>query len=161
MKLQYLFMLIISFTSVSPAFAGAEKFDTQMKKVVEPYLKIQVLLASDSTKGISDLAKKIADASKTLDTKEVTGEHAAHFMKIPSELNKAAEEVSKAKDLESARFHFKKISQTMAMWAGMSKPQNLNVMYCPMAKASWLQTGKKVHNPYYGQKMLSCGEMVK
>lgn len=161
MKLQYFFMLIAFVINGRPAFAGAEKFDTQMQKVAEPYLKIQELLASDSTKGVAEFAKNIVEASKTLDTKMVTGEHAGHFASLPSNLNKAAEELSKAKGLESARSHFKQISQAMATWAGMSKPKGINVMYCPMAKASWLQKGTEVHNPYYGQKMLSCGEMVK
>jgi len=29
-----------------------------------------------------------------------------------------------------------------------------NEAYCPMAKASWLQTEKEVRNPYYGKSML-------
>ena len=32
-------------------------------------------------------------------------------------------------------------------------------VYCPMAKASWLQAGKKIKNPYFGQAMLTCGEL--
>ena len=45
----------------------------------------------------------------------------------------------------------------MAMWATMSKPAGVNVVFCSMAKASWLQTDKKIRNPYYGKKMLTCG----
>lgn len=29
-----------------------------------------------------------------------------------------------------------------------------------MAKASWVQKRGKVRNPYYGPKMLDCGEVV-
>jgi hypothetical protein len=31
--------------------------------------------------------------------------------------------------------------------------------YCPMAKASWLQTEKDVKNPCMGKAMLDCGEL--
>jgi hypothetical protein len=31
-------------------------------------------------------------------------------------------------------------------------------MLC-MAKASWLQRDKQISNPYYGSKMLRCGEL--
>jgi Cu(I)/Ag(I) efflux system membrane fusion protein len=153
--------MLIVFAVGGSAFAGTEKFDAQMQKVVEPYLKIQELLALDSTNGVAELAKKIVAASKKLDTKTITGEHANHFTSIPSDLNRAAEELSKAKDLKSARAHFKEISQALAVWAGVSKPKDINVMYCPMAKANWLQKESKVHNPYYGQEMLSCGKIVK
>lgn len=29
--------------------------------------------------------------------------------------------------------------------------------FCPMANASWVQTGDTVANPYYGSEMLTCG----
>ncbi len=29
--------------------------------------------------------------------------------------------------------------------------------FCPMANASWVQTGETVANPYYGSEMLTCG----
>ena len=32
-------------------------------------------------------------------------------------------------------------------------------VYCPMAKASWLQTSKEVANPYLGKAMNTCGEV--
>ncbi len=31
--------------------------------------------------------------------------------------------------------------------------------YCPMVKASWLQTDRAIRNPYMGRAMLSCGEL--
>ena len=35
------------------------------------------------------------------------------------------------------------------------------VMYCSMAKKSWLQlAGGEIGNPYYGQSMARCGEAV-
>ena len=35
------------------------------------------------------------------------------------------------------------------------------VGYCPMAAKSWLQLdGEEIGNPYYGQSMASCGEVV-
>jgi Cu(I)/Ag(I) efflux system membrane fusion protein len=32
-------------------------------------------------------------------------------------------------------------------------------VYCPMARASWLQADKNVNNPYMGQAMSGCGEI--
>ena len=30
--------------------------------------------------------------------------------------------------------------------------------YCPMADANWLQKEDAIINPYFGKKMLNCGE---
>ena len=72
----------------------------------------------------------------------------------------AAQALSKANTLDDAREAFKKLSMPMAMWATMSKPKDMDVLYCSMAKASWVQKHGKVRNPYYGPKMLDSGEIV-
>lgn len=33
------------------------------------------------------------------------------------------------------------------------------VQFCPMKNASWLSDSKEVCNPYYGDKMLTCGSV--
>jgi RND family efflux transporter MFP subunit len=38
-------------------------------------------------------------------------------------------------------------------------PSRLTQVYCPMAKAGWLQIGDAVSNPYLGQQMSDCGEV--
>jgi hypothetical protein len=48
----------------------------------------------------------------------------------------------------------------MAMWGTMSKPKGIDVVFCSMAKGSWLQKRGEVRNPYYGSSMLTCGEVV-
>jgi len=77
-------------------------------------------------------------------------------------LIKAAEKIKSAKSVDEAREAFKKMSQPMAMWAGMAKPDGYEVKYCSMMKASWVQTKGKTKNPYYGHghKMASCGESI-
>jgi RND family efflux transporter MFP subunit len=37
----------------------------------------------------------------------------------------------------------------------------LVVAYCPMKKATWLQRGEQIANPYYGSAMLDCGDVRK
>jgi hypothetical protein len=46
------------------------------------------------------------------------------------------------------------------MWVSMAKPKGKSVMYCPMEKAGWVQDGTVVANPYFGPKMLGCGQKV-
>ncbi len=64
------------------------------------------------------------------------------------------------KAIDKQRAAFKELSRPLAMWVTMSKPAGINVVFCSMAKGSWLQTDKQIANPYYGAKMLRCGEVV-
>ena len=72
----------------------------------------------------------------------------------------AAQALSKAPDINAARDAFKQLSQPMAMWATMSHPDGVDVLFCSMAKASWLQKHGEVRNPYYGAASLRCGEVL-
>ncbi len=162
MRFRNFIMFATCVMNFSPLVAtSAEKFDGQMQKIVEPYLEIQTLLASDATKGIEQLAKNITLASKNLDTSSIPKEHADEYKNFPTDISKYADELAKAKDLESMRTTFKKLSKPLTKWAGIAKPKDLVVIYCPMADANWVQKGKETHNPYYGKEMLSCGKIVK
>jgi len=140
--------------------AGTQRFDTQMEPILESYLQIGNALSADSIDGVREQALAIAKHAEALDSGSVSGEHAAHYKNISTNLKKAAHALSKAQALDDARESFKKLSQPMAMWTTMSKPKNVDVVYCSMAKASWVQKHGKVRNPYYGPKMLDCGEVV-
>lgn len=142
------------------AFAGSEKFDEKMQPVLEEYLKISEALASDKIDGVADAAKKIDGLASGITPSLATGEHASHYAGIPGKVSAGAKKTASAKDISALRAAFVDLSRPMVMWASMSKPQGINVVYCSMNPGSWLQKGKKIRNPYYGAKMLSCGEIL-
>ena len=73
---------------------------------------------------------------------------------------KHAGELAQSTSLETAREHFKPISEECIKMAEGVDGQY--VFTCPMAKAEWLQTdSKQVSNPYMGKKMPTCGSLKK
>lgn len=144
----------------TPAQASTTAFDKGMQSILKDYLKVQKSLAADSTTGVQSAAASIAAQAAKLDASTVTGEHATHYKSVPGKLRLAAGNLAKAKNIEAARKVMKELSKPMAMWGTMSKPAGVDVVFCPMAKASWLQPAGDVKNPYHGSSMLSCGELV-
>lgn len=142
------------------ADSGAQDFDQQMQAILQRYLRIGNALSTDSMDGVRANAEDIAKLAAALDSASVSGDHAVHYKNIPADLEKAAKAIGKAQGLEKARESFKKLSQPMAMWVGMSKPTGVDVVYCSMVKGSWVQKRGKIRNPYYGARMLGCGEIV-
>ena len=155
-----MFLLFAAAVGSSVLYAGTEKFEKAMHPILEEYLKIHEALAADKTEGVKRAAEQIVTLSENVDVNTVTGEHEDHYKHVPMKIKKAAQILVKGKDIGAMREAFKALSRPMAMWATMSKPQGIYVVYCSMQKASWLQKGKAVRNPYYGQKMLRCGEIV-
>ena len=140
------------------AGATPTTFDAAMQGVLVEYGKIHGALAGDSVRGVPEGAKAIERLAGKLP--RPTGQHAKHLGEIPAKLKAAAAQLSSARALEGAREAFKALSRPMALWATLSRPSGINVVYCAMAKASWLQRDRTISNPYYGPKMLRCGEVV-
>jgi hypothetical protein len=142
------------------ASGATAKFDAAMQPVLAQYLKIHKALAGDSGKGIAKAAGQIEKLAARVDPSTVSGKHAAHYKSLPAKIKAAAAALRRAKGIASQRKAFMALSRPLAMWATMSKPAGVNVVFCSMAKGSWLQKDKTIANPYYGKKMLRCGEIV-
>jgi protein-disulfide isomerase len=139
------------------AVAASNQHSTPRKVFMEPvqsvfdnYIKVQGALAQDSLAGVAASAASMtkairADSMKMLSTK----------------VAQQAESLAKAKDLQGARAAFKPLSESLIQFV---KDQNVAPgayyeAYCPMAKASWLQTEKTIVNPYLGKSMVHCGQI--
>ena len=140
--------------------AQTPSFDMLMQEAVKSYLRIQEAFSKNTFKGVSLESMKIAAVADKLDPKIASGEHADHYKNVPKNVKIRARALAKAKNIAEAREIFKKLSQPFAMWVSMAKPKNLQVVYCPMAKASWLQKkGTVVSNPYL-TNMPKCGNIL-
>ena len=130
--------------AAKPVFSGP------VQSVFDDYLKVQGALAQDSLEGVSGAGSAMAkairgDAKKTLSP----------------EVAQQSEALAKAKDLEAARAAFKSLSESLIQFVKGQKAAagTYHVAYCPMANASWLQTGVTVMNPYMGKAMPHCGQL--
>ena len=134
----------------NPNSTAIKVFAEPVQAVYDNYINVQGALAKDSLEGISKAATAMAkniqvDTSKALSPK----------------VAQQAEALSKAKDLASARDAFKNLSDSLIQHLGSQKVDAgvYHVAYCPMAKASWIQTSKTVINPYMGTSMVHCGQL--
>jgi hypothetical protein len=121
-----------------------------MQSVVASYLEIHALLASDRIDGVKAPAQEIVKQATAM------GADGAAIVK-------AAKAVEAAADLKTARDAFGPLSEAVIAAAkaeGWSDLGDVKLAFCPMAKASWLQKGEKIRNPYYGSSMLECGEFT-
>jgi hypothetical protein len=118
-------------------------------KIVKSYLEIQAQLASDRFEGVKSPAQSIATEAKGLGTGG-------------ADLEKAANALEAASDIKSAREAFGALSDAVIALAKTDAWQDaasgLRLVYCSMAKRSWLQRDEQIRNPYFGTQMLTCGE---
>jgi hypothetical protein len=153
MKIKTVGMLLAAAASlllnINTRAADSSALMEPVKSVYDHYLKIQTALANDSLKGVPEEADAIAKAVQNDSMKM-----------LPETVATEAEVLSKASDLKSARAAFKPLSDSLVKYLADHHAKDAYVeVYCPMAKASWLQADKNVNNPYLGKDMSTCGEI--
>ncbi|MGY8914062.1 MAG: DUF3347 domain-containing protein, partial [Flavobacteriales bacterium] len=83
-------------------------------------------------------------------------------------LNKIVEmfiKIANTNDIDVQREHFITLSENMISISSNLKEisNSLFVQNCPMANknkgADWLSWEKEIRNPYYGEAMMTCGEV--
>ncbi|MDY7091589.1 MAG: DUF3347 domain-containing protein [Acidobacteriota bacterium] len=157
--------LLMSMLVASATFA-ADGESTAFDQVAEHYESVRLALTNDSTDGISEHGKKIAAILEELSSEwssaaaGVRADMAEDVRDLLPELSEAATALSAATTLDAARDAFYDLSKPLVRWRKAAVGDKLVVAYCPMAKRSWLQPEGELGNPYYGQSMLRCGEVV-
>ena len=138
-------------------------FQEHFKPVLSDYIDLKdALVASDHEKAIAEAYEALADLEK-IDATGLENMAKSHLATI-REMFKA---ITGNQTLENQRDHFIILSENMiALTSSMKfKEQPVYVQFCPMANknkgAYWLSFQSEVRNPYFGNAMLSCGEVTK
>lgn len=81
------------------------------------------------------------------------------------EISILAEELSQAEDVEKQRKLFSEITQKVEpLFKGTIENGEMYKQFCPMAFEGkggyWISDASEIRNPYYGDKMLTCGKVT-
>lgn len=125
--------------------------DDKLNAVYQHYVHLTTALTN------SDMAEaKIASNAIEAGAKEVPGAEAVAAN---------AAKITAASDIEAQRTAYSALSNnfiTLVKKSGVNSGE-LYVDYCPMAMndkgASWISPNKEIRNPYFGEKMMTCGEV--
>ncbi len=131
-----------------------------LSELVDRYLNIQALLASDTIDGVKEEAQLMSDIAGTLKKSDITG-----VLKTMTDPVIDAISGLQSGDIKNARSSFAGMSDAFVEYVkGFgkkdAKARDIKIKYCPMKKLSWLQMNQEVKNPFYGKMMLTCGSDV-
>jgi len=152
-------------TSTSPQFDVDVAFQKQLGAFFTSYFALkEAFVTSDPAKVKVEAAKTRASLA-TVDAKLVTGPAHNDWLYYEGNLSSSIKEIEGAPDIAAQRVGFSKLSNDLyksikAFGIGGKKAF---YEYCPMAfnneGAYWLSTDEKIRNPYFGDEMLTCGEV--
>ena len=141
--------------------------ETAFASILHHYEAVWEILTRDSYEGVAGHAAGIRQAAERIAADfnpQKAGlrddVEAAEVRDFFEKIATAAADLEAATDVDWAREAFYDISKPMVRLNGLVRGEKLNVVYCSMAKKSWLQRHEKIANPYHGQAMAGCGELV-
>ncbi|PVW13736.1 efflux RND transporter periplasmic adaptor subunit [Marixanthomonas spongiae] len=155
----------IDHTKMNERIDVSTKFQQQLKQVFDGYIDLKNALVNDIVDNAQQAAERIEKSLSKVDMKLLEDEKAhKHWMTIQKELKSSSNAISLSSDIKTQRDHFKHLSAHMISSVQLfGVNQKAYSQFCPMANSNkgayWLSLEKEIQNPYYGQSMLTCGEV--
>ncbi len=151
-------------TNMTERLEVPKSFQKQLNSVYDGYINLKNALVEDNTNKVSQDANTLLDNLSQVDMKLVKDKTHNHWMSLAKEIKSSATSISKTTDLKQQRSHFKHLSSHLINAVQLfGVNEKVYVEFCPMADnnngAYWLSKEEKVINPYFGEAMLTCGEV--
>ncbi len=152
-------------TKTSSLSDSATNDAASIKGIVSGYLNVKNALVNDNGKEAAAAGKEIVEAMNKLDKGSLTVEQKKIYEEVEEDAREHAEHIgTNADKIDHQREHFEMLSKDMYdLVKTFGATQILYQDYCPMYNenkgATWISETKEIKNPYFGKKMLKCGEL--
>ncbi|TQD36264.1 efflux RND transporter periplasmic adaptor subunit [Haloflavibacter putidus] len=137
-----------------------ETFQKDFTTVLATYFELKDAFVDSNIEQTKTLANNMFERLKSLKTFNLGAMEMQHLNKIESMLKA----ISKNDNIENQRDHFIVLSENIIAFASNMKnlDKPIYLQHCPMVNnnqgADWLSLSSEIKNPYYGEKMLNCGD---
>ncbi len=144
-----------------------DKFANQLTNMLLAYFDLQNSLVKTDFKRAKSNANTLDSAFRKIDMNLLDNEPHAEWMEHHRNLKKMMGHIRDADDIDQLRNAFAPLSKQMieTVEAFHVKADAVYIVFCPMALnddgAYWLSDSEEINNPYFGDKMLRCGEVKK
>ncbi len=146
------------YTSTTP-----HKFKEQLTAIANSYLLLKdALVESDQLKAAENVNAILGNTEK-VDMSLVKDKAHIYWMEQLKAIQSHGKKVSESEDIEEQRKQFDFLSQALikSLKVFGVEGDTFYVQHCPMANdndgTAWVSNHEKILNPYFGEKMLTCG----
>ncbi|MBD0258142.1 MAG: DUF3347 domain-containing protein [Cytophagales bacterium] len=149
---------------VKVAYQAPDPFKAQLGKVVEAYLATKDALVATDAAQTDQKSGDLLTALGQVDAASLPADAAGKWTEHRKIMERAATSMQAAPNIEVKRTSFEDLSKAAyALVNDFGAGTTLYKEYCPMAfndkGAFWLSAKSEIRNPYFGDKMLECGEV--
>jgi Cu(I)/Ag(I) efflux system membrane fusion protein len=148
--------------------SGLSGFDAQVATTLEAYLAMKDAFVSSDTARVNQAATGFGKSLQALDITQLKSDSLLADLagKLHQQIIDANNKILAAAGIEAKRAPFETVSDKMfdLLRTVQYKGSKVYQQFCPMAfddkGAAWLSADTEILNPYFGDKMLHCGEVL-
>jgi Cu(I)/Ag(I) efflux system membrane fusion protein len=139
------------------------EFKTQLTAVYKASLPLKDALVAADAKQAQQAATSVKQALSQVDMQLLQGKAHTDWMSYLADMKSNLDKIESEDKLPAQRKHFSKVSEALykSIKAFGVEGDTVYYQHCPMALdgegAAWLSDSKQIRNPYFGEKMLTCG----
>ena len=151
--------------SSGPQFKVEKSFQDQLSSFITTYIKLKDAFVSSETAKVRSAAKESGQQLANIDMNKLSGAAHNDWMTFLPAIQGALQDIVRTKDLEQQRKAFSVLSDSLykSIKAFGLGGKEAFYEYCPMAfnneGAYWLSDREQIQNPYFGDQMLTCGQV--
>ncbi len=152
---------------IEPVWEVDEAFHEQFEDVISQYLDIVLALAGDDFQVARRHAEQAIEALEAVDAGLLDEVQQSAWNEAAGTLEHMLHHIHHGTDIEEARAAFEEVTlslKSILEQFGMPPGVTLYRLNCPMAfddeGADWFSAAEEVLNPYFGESMLRCGEVI-
>lgn len=140
-------------------------FKNKLQTVFNNYIQLKDAFVDEDSNSAMLESKNLLDNLTKVDMKLVTDKVShSNWMSMEKEIRTAATSILNTSNITDQRNYFKRLSAAlMDAIQVFGVNETVFVEFCPMADSNkgayWLSKEEKVINPYFGKRMLTCGEV--
>ncbi len=133
------------------------------ERLIDEYLELKNMLVKGEK--VDGQARSILSVLVEIDMGAFSHEAHEEWMEYQKVIKEKSQAILDVDKIEKQRKHFIKLSDAMIdLLESFKAPgEELYVQFCPMANddegAFWLSDENQIRNPYFGDQMLTCGEV--
>ena len=148
-----------------PQFQADQKFQEQLSTVFTSYIELKDAFVASDAKKVQAEASETNGALAKVDMKLLSGAAHNDWMSYLTPIQNSLKEIQSSDDIGAQRKPFSALSDNLykSVKAFGLGGKEAFYEFCPMAfnneGAYWLSDEEKIRNPYFGDKMLTCGSV--
>ena len=156
-------MKIIIHRKKSAASNSDSKRPALSRELIASYLRLKNALANDNAKEAATAGNAVSIAIQKMDHESLTGDQRKVYSDVKEDIKEHIEHISNNGDkIAHQREHFDMLSKDIYdLVKAVGNDQTLYLDHCPMYNdnkgADWISEFKEIKNPYFGEKMPTCG----